>query len=183
MLTIFKDITGGKICRKKDIISPFNCCFTRSIMQNEDVNKRIFATFASVASSLGFSEVHGMIIGTILVANKPLSLQDIAKRTGYSLSSISISIDLLELVGIVRKIKNLGDRKIYVKMEGDLIESLKKAFMLKIQKEMFITKMELEKFRTDTKDANTKRTIEVLHKEVNRLQNYINKLAEIEIPK
>ncbi len=152
-------------------------------MPDGDVNKKIFATFASVASALGFSEVHGMIIGAILVANRPLSLQEIAKRTGYSLSSISISIDLLELVGIVRKIKNLGDRKIYVKLEGDLIESLKKAFMLKIQKEMFLTKMELEKYKAGTKDTNMKRTIEVLQHEVNRLQNYINRMAEVEIPK
>ncbi len=152
-------------------------------MADEEVNKRIFSTFGGVASSLGFSEAHGMIIGSVIVANKPLSLQEIAKRTGYSLSSISISIDLLELVGIVRKVKNLGDRKVYVKLEGDLIESLKKAFMLKMQKEIFVTKMELEKFKATAKDANTRRTIETLQKEVGRLQDYINKLAEVEIPK
>ena len=99
------------------------------------------------------------------------------------MSSISISIDLLELVGIVRKVKNLGDRKVYVKLEGDLIESLKKAFMLKMQKEIFVTKMELEKFKATAKDANTRRTIETLQKEVGRLQDYINKLADVEIPK
>ncbi len=152
-------------------------------MPEDDISKKIFATFGNVASALGFSEVHGMIIGTVLVANRPLSLQEIAKRTGYSLSSISISIDLLELVGVVRKIKNLGDRKIYVKLEGDLIESLKKAFMLKIQKEIFLTKTELGKYKTVTKDQNMKRTVEILEREVNRLQNYINKLAEVELPK
>ena len=149
----------------------------------DDIGKKIFATFGNVASSLGFSEVHGMIIGAVLVANRPLSLQDIAKRTGYSLSSISVSIDLLELVGVVRKIKNLGDRKIYVKLEGDLIESLKKAFMLKIQKEIFLTKAELGKYRSAAKDQNMKRTVEILEREVNRLQAYINRLAEIELPK
>jgi DNA-binding transcriptional regulator GbsR (MarR family) len=152
-------------------------------MKEKDINKRIFATFRGVASSLGFSEVHGMIIGALLVENKPMSLQEIAKKTGYSLSSISISIDLLELVGIVRKIKNLGDRKIYVKMEGDLIESLKKAFVLKMQKEIFLTKMELERFRNAAKNESSKRTIGILQKEVNRLQKYIEKLSEVELPR
>jgi len=152
-------------------------------MQEEEINKKIFATFSGVASSLGFSEVHGMIIGTLLVEGKPMSLQDIAKRTGYSLSSISISIDLLELVGIVRKQKNSGDRKVYVKMEGDLLESLKKAFILKIQKEIFLTKGELEAFRSSAKSGQSKRTISVLQKEINRLQAYINKLSEVELPK
>jgi len=71
----------------------------------------------------------------------------------------------------------------WLKSEGDLIESLKKAFMLKMQKEIFVTKMELEKFKATAKDANTRRTIETLQKEVGRLQDYINKLADVEIPK
>lgn len=150
---------------------------------SEELDKKVFATFGSVASALGFSEIHGMIIGSLIVAGRQMSLQEIAKKTGYSLSSISISIDLLELVGVVRKVKNSGDRKVYVKIEGDLLESLKKAFVLKMQKEMITTKMELEKHKPKAKDENTRRTIAVLQKEIDRLQNYISKLAEVEIPR
>ncbi len=152
-------------------------------MAESEVNKKIFTTFAGVASSLGFSEVHGMIIGTVLVAGKPISLQEIAKRSGYSLSSISISIDLLELVGIVRKIKNQGDRKIYVKLEGDLLESLKKAFMLKMQKEILATKSELESYKEKRLDRATRKNIAVLQSEVDRLQRYLIKLSDVELPR
>jgi DNA-binding transcriptional regulator GbsR (MarR family) len=151
-------------------------------MKDDDINKRIYSTFAGVASSLGFSEVHGTIIGAVLVANKPLSLQDLAKSTGYSLSSVSISIDLLELVGIVRKVRNQGDRKIYVKLEGDLLDTLKKAFLLKMQKEINATKTELENYTNVSKNPNTTRTLKILKAEVDRLQKYIVKLSEIGIP-
>ena len=147
-----------------------------------EFRKSIYSTFSAVASTLGYSEVHGMIISSLLVENKPLCLDDIAKKTGYSLSSISISLDLLELVGIIRKIKNTGDRKIYVKLEGDLLESLRTAFILKLKKEILKTKMEMSKHRSDSKDKNTSQMICTMEKELKRLDTYIDRLAQVQIP-
>lgn len=152
-------------------------------MGSEDVRRHVFSTFSGVASSLGFSEVHGMIIGSLVTESGPLPLQEIAKRTGYSLSSISISIDFLELVGVVRKIKNLGDRKVYVQLEGDLIESVRQAFMIKLQKEIMRTNTQLEKHRQNVKDAQTRKAVDTLQREVTRLQKYIDDLSKVEIPK
>ncbi len=147
-----------------------------------EFRKSVYSTFSTVASTLGYSEVHGMIISSLLVENKPLSLDDIAKKTGYSLSSISISLDLLELVGIIRKMKNTGDRKIYVKLEGDLLESLRTAFILKLKKEILKTKMEMSKHRSDSKDKNTSQMILTMEKELKRLDTYIDRLAQVQIP-
>ena len=147
-----------------------------------EFRKSIYSTFSAVASTLGYSEVHGMIISSLLVENKPLCLDDIAKKTGYSLSSISISLDLLELVGVIRKIKNTGDRKIYVKLEGDLLESLRTAFILKLKKEILKTKMEMSKHRSDSKDKNTSQMICTMEKELKRLDTYIDRLAQVQIP-
>ncbi|MBI2579971.1 MAG: hypothetical protein HYW27_03650 [Candidatus Aenigmarchaeota archaeon] len=147
-----------------------------------DLRKSIYSTFSAVASALGYSEVHGMIISALLVENKSLSLEELAQKTGYSLSSISISLDLLELVGIVRKIKNSGDRKIYVRLEGDLLESLKTAFMLKLKKEMLKTRMEMKKHRIVSKEKGTNQMIATMEKELKRLDTYIDRLAQVQIP-
>lgn len=148
----------------------------------ENVEEKIFRTFASVASSLGYSDVHGRIIAVLLAAGKPLSLQELSRRTGYSDSAISLSLDLLELVGIIRKRKNIGDRKLYVLLEGDLIEGLRRAMMLKLQKEIITSLAELEGYKNPS-DLKTLKTIEVLEKEIKRLQGYVNRLSEVEIPK
>ncbi len=147
-----------------------------------ELRKSIYSTFSAVASSLGYSELHGMIISSLLVENKPLSLEEIAKKTGYSLSSISISLDLLELVGVVRKIKNAGDRKVYVKLEGDLLESLKTAFMLKFKKEILKTKMEMARHKSVSKDKSTSHMIDMMEKELKRLDIYVDRLAQVQIP-
>lgn len=148
----------------------------------ENVEERIFRTFASVASSLGYSDVHGRVLAVLLVADKPLSLQDLSKKTGYSDSAISLSLDLLELVGIIKKRKNIGDRKLYVSLEGDLIEGLRRALMFKLQKEILVSLGEFEDYK-NLNDVKTSRTIEILENEIKRLQQYVNSLSEVEIPK
>lgn len=146
-----------------------------------DAREKIYSTFAGVASSLGYSEVHGRIIACLLVEGQQISLNELSKKTGYSLSSLSISLDLLELVGIIRKIKKPADRRLYVKMEGDILESLRKAFMLKLQKEIFITKSEMHLMK-DTADAKSGRAIDILEKEIERLEKYVKALEKVPMP-
>ena len=146
---------------------------------DNSVQEKIFTTFSSIATSLGYSEVHGRIIAALLVNNNPISLQELSESTGYSPAAISLSLDLLELVGMIRKIKNAGDRKLYVRLDGDLLEGLRNALLLKLQKEIITTKFEIEKYtEEDGTDA-----VQKLKKELDRLQQYVDELAKVEIPK
>ncbi len=138
---------------------------------------KIYSTFAATASSIGYSEVHGKIIAALLISNKPLSLQNLSKKTGYSLASISLSLDLLELVGIIRKFRK--NRKLYVNMEGDILEGLRNALLFKIQKNIITTTAEFEKY----KNQESEKAIKILEKQIKRLEKYVNELAKIEIPK
>jgi len=145
-----------------------------------DAEERIHSTFAAVAASLGYSEVHGRIISALMVAGKPLCLDDLTKQTKYSPASISLSLDLLEIIGIVKKLKDRGDRKLYARLEGDLIEGLRSAMILKLQKEISHTLGELATQKTDAKSKNA---VNILEKEIRRLQEYVQRLSEVEVPK
>lgn len=145
----------------------------------ESAEEKIHSTFASVATSLGYSEVHGRIISALLVADRPLSMDELTGQTKYSPASISLSLDLLEIVGIVKKLKDRGDRKLYARLEGDLIEGLRNAMILKLQKEINSTLVELESL----KNPKTRKAISAVEKEVKRLREYIQKLSEVGIPK
>src|SRR3989338_436627 len=148
---------------------------------NTDGKKNIYNTFAGVASALGYSEIHGTIIAALLPKKKPVSLDEISKMTGYSLSSISLSIDLLELLGIARKIKNTGDRKIYVQLEGDVIEVLKTVFLLKIKKSIASVESDMRKIKFESADAETREIIKKLYYELARFKKYVDKLAKVKV--
>lgn len=156
-------------------------------MNTEDIEKEIYSSFASIASTIGYSEIHGRIIAALMVSDKRLSLQELANKTGYSISTISLSLDLLEFFGMIKKVKDVGDRKLYVVLHGDLLEGLKKAFAVKVQKSITDSLNRFEEYRKNlksSKDTNKKKVMNVLNileDEIRKLDGYINLLSKMKI--
>ncbi len=150
--------------------------------KKSELEHKLYSLFSNITSTIGYSDVHGKIIAVLLVEGKPISLQELAKKTKYSLASISLAIDLLEFFGVVKKIKKSGDRKVYVRLEGDLLNALRDAILIKVKKVVEETLSEFDKYRK-TNDPKLKSALRNIEREVRRLEKYINKLAEVEIPK
>jgi len=156
--------------------------------QIQEVEREIIDTFASISQSLGYSEVHGKIIAALIVSDGPISLEELAKKTRYSIGMISLSLDLLEVIGMIKRIKKPQDRKLYVKFEGDLVESIKTAIMLKIKKgisdvdENFRRhEEEVEKIKTE-EGKKLLKNLQRLEKVTKRMQEYISGLNKVKIP-
>lgn len=152
------------------------------------VEEKIYSTFSDIASSIGYSPLHGKIIGVLLVEGKEMSLQDLARKTGYSVSMISLSLDLLELLSVIKKVKKTGDRNLYIILQGNLLECLKNAIILRVKKSIDSTLSDFGKSRLDMKalkpDEKRKmlKTLNVLEKEIRRLDKYVNLLSGIRLP-
>jgi DNA-binding transcriptional regulator GbsR (MarR family) len=157
-------------------------------MGKSDIEKKILSTFSNVATTLGYSPLHGKIIGVLLVKGKPMSLQQLAKETGYSTSMISLSLDLLEVLGVIRKVKKTADRKLYIELNSDLLECLKNAIILKSRKSIENT---LQEFKEMEREINSlgeeekksiKQTINILEKQIKRLDKYLELIQNIKLP-
>jgi len=142
----------------------------------------ILSTFGQVAESIGYSQVHGKIIGALLVNKKEMSLQDIAKKTGYSVPMISLSLDLLEVLGVVKKSRKQGDRNVYAKLSGDLLECLKKAFVIKLEKSISESLAGFKEIKLKARDSESRKALETLEKEIRRLDRYVSLLSKIRLP-
>ncbi|OQX85740.1 MAG: hypothetical protein B6D55_06990 [Candidatus Omnitrophica bacterium 4484_70.2] len=118
--------------------------------------------------------MHGYVLAALII-HKELSLREIAKKSKYSLSSISLSIDLLELLGLVEKYRKNGSKEIYVKLKGDLLVALKEIILVKINRNIKSALKEFEKEKS--KEAKK------VEKEILRLKKYIDALNRVEIPK
>lgn len=152
-------------------------------MEQDEVRKNVCSTFASVATSLGYSEVHGRVVAALMAAGDKLSLQEISSMTSYAPSSVSASLDLLELVGIVKKVKTAGDRKVYARLDGDLIATLRNAFLFKVKKETSEKTAELQEFRSQARDKKTREMLCRLEAEIQRLDAYLGALEKVEVPR
>ncbi|MFH1364131.1 MAG: hypothetical protein ABIH52_00585 [Candidatus Aenigmatarchaeota archaeon] len=154
----------------------------------EEIKKNIYSLFSSVASSIGYSPLHGEIIGLLLISDRTLSLQEIADELGYSLSMISLSLDLLEVLGVIKKVKKSGDRKLYVNLSGDLLEILKKAILFKLQTNIKDSLAGFEKSKQDVQKLRTpekkqlEKSVQILEDNIKRLERYVKLLSEIRLP-
>lgn len=152
------------------------------------IRDKIYSTFSEIASSIGYSPIHGRIIGALLVNGGELSLQDLARETRYSPSMVSLSLDLLDVFGIIKKSKKTGDRNLYIILQGDLLECLKNAIVMKVRKSVKETLKEFEDSKksisglSKEEQKNLYKTLEILEKEIKRLEKYIEMLSKIKPP-
>ena len=59
----------------------------------------------------GYSDACGVLRGTLFLADQPMSLDDLVERTGYSKSTVSVNMNLLENLGIVKRVVVPGDKR------------------------------------------------------------------------
>ena len=76
-----------------------------------------------------------------------------------------------------------------VQLQGDLLECLRMAIMVRIQNSITDSVQEFEESRQALKRFKGERkqkamhTLTVLEKQINRLSRYINELSKVELPK
>jgi DNA-binding transcriptional regulator GbsR (MarR family) len=69
----------------------------------------------------GLDELSSRIIGILFIEPEEIALDELAKRTGYSLSAISTAMKFIERAGIVKRSKKPKSRKVYFYMEKDIL--------------------------------------------------------------
>ena len=69
----------------------------------------------------GLDELSSKIIAILYAEPNELSLDEIAKRTRYSLSAVSTAMKFIERIGLIKRIKKPKSRKVYFYMEKGMI--------------------------------------------------------------
>ncbi len=157
-------------------------------MKGKNVEDGVYSIFSELAGMLGYSPIHGKIIGALIAEKHPVSLQELAKRTNYSMGMISLSLDLLEVLGVIKKIKKPGDRKLYLQLEGDLLTILKKAVTMRVQKGVEGSLKDLEEKRKEVHKLQGRertyliKTLDILESDIRRLEKYVGLLSDIKLP-
>jgi len=69
----------------------------------------------------GLDELSSKIVALLYAEPNELSLEEIAKRTGYSLSTVSTAMKFIERIGLIKRIKKPKSRKVYFYIEKGMI--------------------------------------------------------------
>ena len=84
----------------------------------DSVEREILNLWEDIAEARGFDRVLGRVLCTMLIEAIPMSQQELAEKTGYSIPTISKTLKVLVSLGSGRKRKKPGTRNIqyYVEM-------------------------------------------------------------------
>ena len=70
-----------------------------------------------MSRALGMPDLHANLLSILFLEPEPVSMEELAKRTGYSLSAISTAMSFLQNINQVRKTRKA--RKVYYTTEKD----------------------------------------------------------------
>jgi len=116
----------------------------------------------------GMDELSSRLIATLYVSTKEISLEELAKKTGYSLSSVSTSLKTVERFGFIKRMRKPKSKKVYFYMEKDLMAVGLRLMKRKYEKVILPSKKKLPEIISRYKKLKSKTSKE----ELEILKNY-----------
>ena len=77
----------------------------------QDIGRHIVNACIQWARVMGYCDSTGFLRGLTVLAKEPVSLDELAKETGYSKSTVSLNMNLLEDLSLVKRIVIPGDKR------------------------------------------------------------------------
>lgn len=96
------------------------------------------------ANLKGLSDACGVLRGTLLLSLDPVSMDDLVSTTGYSKSTISASMSLLENLGLAKRVVKPGDKR-YHYLPVTEPDTLRAAMLNHVKKELMMILGALDK--------------------------------------
>jgi DNA-binding transcriptional regulator GbsR (MarR family) len=103
----------------------------------EAAKRHIIDACVQCAKIKGYSDACGVLRGSLFLADQPISLDDLVEMTGYSKSTISVNMNFLENLGLVRRVVVPGDKRSRYATISDP-NSMKAMLLSNIKKEVHL---------------------------------------------
>jgi len=131
---------------------------------------------AKMAHGFGMPDLLMRIFGILYLEPKEMALEVIARKTGYSLASISMAMKALEAAGIVLRTRKPGSKKTYFYADRNLlrmnIRKLSAAQQLMIEPTKSEVPAMIEKYKK-SKDAKIRQQLKFI-------ESYYHQMIEFE---
>jgi len=85
----------------------------------QEARKEFIHIYQTIASRRGLPTVFGRIMATFFLEERELSQKEISDLTGYSVGSVSKSLNHMGLLGLIRKRKDLSTNRYVYSMNVD----------------------------------------------------------------
>lgn len=88
----------------------------------KELEQEFMSYLCMMGKVYGLEDVPLKVFGILFLEPEEISMEEIAQKTGYSLASISNSMRFLESIGQVDRIRKPGSKKVYFRLDKDLVK-------------------------------------------------------------
>ncbi|MBU2561319.1 MAG: hypothetical protein KKD17_03400 [Nanoarchaeota archaeon] len=132
---------------------------------------------SGVFSGFGLDQLSSRLVGMIFLDPKEISMEELAKRTGYSLASVSNKLKMLEMHQMVVRVRKPGTKKAFYFIEKDVHAIMRRKLNVIFDQFLGPARSSLpamiEKCRKSRMSAEERQKIEIV-------QGYYSQLLEVE---
>lgn len=147
-------------------------------METNELDKEFIEFYQTIGRLQGIDTPLSTIVAVLYLEPKEISMEDLAKKTGYSLASISNKIKMLEPIGFVKRIRKPGTKKVFLYMDKNFLNIWKKSLIMKQESVINLAK---EKIPEIIKKHKGKKLSEEQKNKLKLLENYYNQMKKFEI--
>ncbi len=127
------------------------CCpFHRD--DREALKRHIIDACIKAARAKGFSDASGVLRGTLFFALEPMSMDQLVEETGYSKSTVSANMSILENLGMAKRLVIPGDKRYHYLPVTDT-DSLRVTMLANIKNEIQLILEALDLTERDLKEC------------------------------
>ena len=131
-----------------------------------------------VGFSSGLSKIQAKMFAVLYLQKEEISLEELSKLTGYSISSVSVKIRDMEHLGLVRRIKKPGTAKVFFFIPKDFHDKLVLQLFEKQEKNIREIFKRLPKIISSNPNESRK-IMEHYLKEAKKMQYFLDKVKSI----
>lgn len=116
------------------------------------LRRHIVDACVKAANNKGCCDAVGVLRGTLFLETGPMSLDRLVEETGYSKSTVSSNMNLLERFGLARRVVIPGDKRYHYVPVTDP-DSLRKAMLVNIKSEIQMILTALDQTEKEIRDS------------------------------
>ncbi len=143
----------------------------------ESIDKEFIEYFNTAGRAFAWGDMPTTVIAILYIEPEPVAMEDLAKRTGYSLASISNMMKILETTGFVARIKKPKTRKAYFYLEKDILKLNKQKLVVAyengVKPAMGLLPPIIEKYKNRSGNERAQKKFEIV-------RNYYLQMVEFE---
>lgn len=150
------------------------CPFCRD--DKETLKRHIIDACVRAARAKGFNDASGVLRGTLFFAIEPMSMDQLVEETGYSKSTVSANMSLLENLGMAKRLVIPGDKRYHYVPVTDT-DSLRATMLKNIKNEIQLILEALDLTERDLKGCEP--DVTVIKERINEIRHFYKQTLQL----